>query len=135
MNKLQREWFLYRLIPTERRLTFEILSQPDSVTYDGDDVEAADGDYYRFFATNGYEVISHSRMDIQAGRLWILGAKRNEETRSGTLVFSSNEKRDTAYLKFVQAINEWAQCSGIPVCQIYAPEYPDYPGESIRITR
>lgn len=58
---------------------------------------------------NGYEVISRSRMDIQTERLWLLGAKHLEEGRSGTMVFSSNEKRDTAYENFILAINEWAE--------------------------
>jgi hypothetical protein len=47
-------------------------------------------------------------MDIQTERIWLLGAKRNEESRSGTMVFSSNEKRDAAYWNFVIALKEWA---------------------------
>ena len=64
-----------------------------------------DGDYYKFVASNGYEVISRSRMDIQTERLWLLGAKEND--RSGSMVFSSNEKRDKALLEFEVALIEW----------------------------
>lgn len=94
----------YKLIATTRRLTFDITYQHDRVTYTGDD----DGEYYRFVASNGYEVISRSRMDIQTERLWLLGAKRNEEVRSGTMIFSNNEKRDAAECEFIKAIDEWA---------------------------
>lgn len=53
-------------------------------------------------------MISRSRMDIQTERLWLIGAKHAEEPRSGSMVFSSNEKRDAAYTAFLQAIAEWA---------------------------
>ena len=100
----------YRLIKTTKRLTFDIVWQLASVTYCGED----DGGYYKFVASNGYEVISRSRMDIQTERLWILGAKRHEEdgSRSGTMVFTSNEKRDKAYVEFTRALHEWAQDYG-----------------------
>jgi len=98
---------VYRLIKTERRLTFDITQQHESVTYDGFD----DGPYYHFKASNGYEVISRSRMDIQTERIWLLGAKRHEESRSGSMVFSSNEQRDKAYFNFIQAIDEWANAN------------------------
>lgn len=94
----------YSLIKTARRLTFDILEQDPETIWDGDD----DGDYHKFVASNGYEVISRSRMDIQTERLWLLGAKHKEDPRSGTMVFSSNEKRDDAYSKFVEAIDQWA---------------------------
>jgi len=51
----------YALIKTTRRLTFDIIFQDPSVTYMGDD----DGEYFIFTASNGYQVISRSRMDIQ----------------------------------------------------------------------
>lgn len=94
----------YRLVKTTRRLTFDITFQAYEVTYMGED----DGDYFTFTASNGYQVISRSRMDIQTERLWLLGAKHKEEPRSGTMVFSSDEKRDRCYLEFVKAIREWA---------------------------
>lgn len=93
----------YTLTKTTRRLTFDITFQREDTRYKGED----DGPYFKFVASNGYEVISRSRMDIQTERLWILGAKENE--RSGTMVFSSDEKRDIAYTGFVKALDEWAQ--------------------------
>ena len=107
----------YYLIKTTRRLTFDIIDQRLSTIWTGDD----DGDYFRFTASNGYEVISRSRMDIQTERIWLLGAKRFSEPRSGTMVFSSDEKRDKAFNMFVQALDEWAAhnggcCVRVPSC-------------------
>lgn len=99
---------IYQLIKTTRRLTFDILYQSPQVTYMGDD----DGAYFKFIASNGYEVISRSRMDIQTERIWLLGAKCEDESRSGTMVFSSDEKRDAAYDAFTIALNEWAESNG-----------------------
>jgi hypothetical protein len=100
MSKLLLEFVL---IKTKQRLTFDILYQDDSVRYQGDD----DGDYYFFRASNRYEVISRSRMDIQTERIWLLGGQPHE--RSGSMVFSSDEKRDKAHDKFIEALEEWAQ--------------------------
>lgn len=94
----------YRLVATTRRLTFDITYQHPAVTFLGDD----DGDYFKFTASNGYEVISRSRMDIQTERIWLLGAKHASEPRSGSMVFSSNEKRDKAYCEVIKALDEWA---------------------------
>jgi hypothetical protein len=91
----------YKIIATNRRLTFDISWQHPETMFVGED----DGDYFKFVASNGYEVISRSRMDIQTERLWLLGAKENE--RSGSMVFSSNEKRDKALEEFQLALNEW----------------------------
>lgn len=93
----------YQLIKTKQRLTFDIEWQHPDTIYRGDD----DGDYYKFVASNGYELISRSRMDIQTERLWLIGAKENE--RSGTMVFSSDEKRDKAYDEFELALKEWKE--------------------------
>lgn len=98
----------YRLIATTRRLTFDIKWQHPRVTFMGED----DGDFFKFVASNGYEVISCSCMDIQTERLWLLGATHDEESRSGSMVFSSDEKRDRARLEFVKALNEWARANG-----------------------
>ena len=98
----------YSLTKSTRRLTFDILQQHPSVTYMGED----DGPYFKFTASNDYEVISRSRMDIQTERLWLLGARQHAEPRSGTMVFPSDEKRDAAYTQFVLAIDEWAAASG-----------------------
>lgn len=92
------------LIKTTRRLTFDIVWQDERTIYMGED----DGPYHTFTASNGYQVISRSRMDIQTERLWLLGAKHKDEPRSGTMVFSSNEKRDKAYDEFVLALQEWS---------------------------
>lgn len=94
----------YDLIKTNRRLTFDIHWQCPKARYFGPD----DGDYFVFIASNGYQVISRSRMDIQTERLWLLGGLEN--VRSGSMVFSSNEKRDRAYRGFLQALDEWCEC-------------------------
>lgn len=91
----------YRLIKTTQRLTFDILSQ--DMRFCG----VTDEDYLTFKASNGIEVISRSRMDIQTDRLWLLGCKPNE--RSGTMVFSSDEKRDREFARFQAALLDWAQ--------------------------
>lgn len=96
----------YVLIKTKQRLTFDIISQSDEARYFGED----EGDYHFFRASNRYEVISRSRMDIQTERIWLLGGQPHE--RSGTMVFSSDEKRDKAYLNFKFALNEWALTQG-----------------------
>lgn len=98
----------YTLTKSTRRLTFDILQQDDRVTYRDDD----DGPYFKFTASNGYEVISRSRMDIQTERIWLLGAKSGDEQRSGTMIFSSDAKRDTAYTQFILALDEWAVANG-----------------------
>lgn len=65
-----------------------------------------DEEYMTFTASNGVDVISRSRMDIQTDRLWLVGCKPNE--RSGSMVFSSDEKRDREFDRFQKAILEWA---------------------------
>lgn len=90
----------YRLIKTERRLTFDIIEQ--ETTWRG----KTDDDYLIFRASNGVEVISRSRMDVQTDRLWLIGCSPNE--RSGSMVFSSNEKRDRMFDMFNDALVEWA---------------------------
>lgn len=94
---------VFQLLKTKRRLTFDILYQREDTRYRGED----DGAYFTFRATNGYEVISRSRMDVQTERLWLLGASDDE--RSGSMVFSTDEKRDKAHENFIQALTEWVQ--------------------------
>lgn len=91
----------FDLIATNRRLTFDIIHQHPETIYAGTDY----GDYFKFTSKKGIEIMSRSRMDIQTERLWILGANGND--RSGSMVFSSNEKRDAALMAFVEAIVEW----------------------------
>lgn len=91
----------FNLHKSKRRLTFDIFWQDPRTRYEGDD----DGEYFTFVATNGYEVISRSRMDIQTERLWLLGASADE--RSGSMVFSTDEKRDKAFEEFFEALFQW----------------------------
>lgn len=104
LMKARRVLLVCRLIETTRRLTFDIIYQDESTIYTGED----DGPYFKFVATNGYEVISRSRMDIQTERIWLLGAKYKEEPRSGSMVFSSQEKTKAAKKQFIIALEEWA---------------------------
>ncbi len=91
----------YRLIKTKRRLTFEITHQ--EMSFSG----ITDDDYVTFTASNGIDIISRSRMDIQTDRLWLLGCGPDE--RSGSMVFSSDEKRDKMFDEFQEALLEWAR--------------------------
>ena len=50
----------YRLVRTTGRLVFDIHYQDYGTIFKGED----NGDYFHFVASNGYEVISRSRMDI-----------------------------------------------------------------------
>jgi len=109
MNKILLR---YRLIKTKRRLTFDILEQ-DKEFFCGitDDV------YSVFHAANGIEIISRSRMDVQTDRLWLLGCGPDE--RSGSMVFSSDEKRDKMFDMFQEALYSW----GNYINQSYIVEY------------
>ena len=91
----------FELIKTTKRLTFDILSQYDCVRN-----KVLDDKSYYFKASNGYEIISRSRMDIQTERLWLWGSS-SSDSRSGSMVFADNDKRDIAYDNFIQAIYEW----------------------------
>lgn len=94
----------YRLVKTTKRLTFDIIYQSPSITFNGSD----DEDYYMFIASNGYQVMSRSRLDIQTERVWLKGGTNDDiAKRSGTMVFSSNEKRDKAFDGFNLAIKEF----------------------------
>jgi hypothetical protein len=90
----------YRLIKTRQRLTLDILEQ--DMSFCG----VTDDEYLTYKASNGVEIISRSRMDIQTDRLWLIGCKPNE--RSDSMVFSSDEKRDREFDRFQKAILEWA---------------------------
>lgn len=101
-NNLEQDDIIhYAIIKTKKRLTFDIVFQHPQTRHQGED----DGDYYSFTASNGYQIFSRSRMDIQTERLWLLGA--SEDERSGSMVFSTDEKRDLAYTQFQKAIDEW----------------------------
>ena len=91
------------LIRTNRRLTFDISYQHPDFTFDGED----NGNFPVFTASNGYQIISRSRMDIQTERMWLNGGIKNEHYRSGSMVFPDNDKRDGVYCEFVAALREW----------------------------
>lgn len=95
----------YRLVQFRKRIVFDILYQRPDTIFDGTD----DGDYLMFIASNGFQVMSRSRMDIQTERLWLLGCKNDSHAdRSGTMVFAMQEMCDKAYPGFHIALREWA---------------------------
>lgn len=95
----------YRLVQFRKRIVFDILYQRPDTIFDGAD----DGDYLMFIASNGFQVISRSRMDIQTERLWLLGSKNDSHAdRSGTMVFAMQEMCDKAYPGFHLSLREWA---------------------------
>jgi len=82
-----------------KRIVFDIIYQDPNTIPDDRDI---------FIASNGYSVIICKRMDVQTERLWLRGTKEvNGSTRSGTMVFSSNEDRNIAYNRFMEALREW----------------------------
>jgi hypothetical protein len=96
----------YSLILTTNRITLDILFQNPLYRYFGPD----DGDYWSFKATNGYEVISRSRTDIQTERIWLLGGKNDAKAqRSGTLAVPDSEECEVWFNNFHQALQEWAE--------------------------
>jgi hypothetical protein len=112
----------YRLIKTNRRLTFDILEQ--NMSFCG----VSDEEYLVFKAKNGIEIISRSRMDIQTDRLWLIGCSPNE--RSGSMVFSTDEKRDREFERFQDALVDWAnnaeQFKDLPKATIETTEKDSY---------
>ena len=107
--------FEFQLFKTTRRLTFEILRQPAHVTWMGEDDDPM---HPVFTASNGVQVISRSRMDIHTDRIWLLGAVDSKvRQRSGTLVFSSDTKRDREYARFIIALTEWARHNNVFLLQ------------------
>ena len=89
----------FSLTSTTNRLTFDIEFQADEIRFSEEC-----SSYYYFIASNDVEIISHSRMDIQTGSIWLMGAEPN--TRSGTVVFPSNAERDRFCSQVVAAIEE-----------------------------
>lgn len=117
---------MYSLIRTTKRLTFDIHLQHPAFQHHGTD----DNGYLHMTATNGYEVISRSRMDIQTERIWLRGGTLDEAAhRSGTMVFSSDEKAAIAEAKFHQALKEFVQW----VYTARALEYYGHTNESITL--
>ena len=99
---------VFRLIKMTRRLCMDIEFQADHVTWDKEDHEG----YYKFTASNGYEVISRSRPAVETERMWLLGGKRHTENHSATKVCGTNEMRDHEYEQHLKAIHEWAAHNG-----------------------
>lgn len=95
----------YRLEKFNKRIVFDILYQNEKVRFQGGD----DDDYHMFVASNGVQIISRSRMDIQTERVWLHGGKQDTVAdRSGSMVFANNEMRDKAFPKFHAGLQEWA---------------------------
>lgn len=113
-----KELLRFRLNKSTKRLVFDIDRQAPEVTFDGPD----DGDYFCFTASNNYQVISRSRMDIHSERIWLLGGNNTPSAfRSGTMIFDNNEKRDRVYNAILQALREWA-AHNQGYCTLLPPE-------------
>lgn len=95
----------YSLIRTRGRLTFDIHAQDDEHRYWGPD----DGIFWRFTASNNYEVISRSRMDIETDRIWLWGGKQDKRAdRSGSMPVSCEESLTKMIPEYHKALLEWA---------------------------
>lgn len=92
-----------RLIKTTKRITFDIEFQhPDVTNTNPEEIIA-------FKASNGYDVISEHRMDIQSRRIWLLGASNDQTSeRSGTMAIPTHEMTEDSYDGFLLALLEWA---------------------------
>lgn len=91
------------LIKTTKRITFEIIYQSPSIT--NQDENGID----QFTASNGYEVISEHRMDIQSRRIWLFGASNDQPAeRSGTLAIPTQKMCDDTFPEFLQALKDYA---------------------------
>lgn len=92
------------LIKTTKRITFEILYQADRVT------NKSDTGILHFVASNGYDVISEHRMDIQSRRIWLHGAANDQPAnRSGTMAIPTQEMCDETFPEYSNALEEWAK--------------------------
>ena len=100
----------FSLTSTTNRLTFDIEFQADEIRFSSESAGnvyhpmLSSGCYY-FIASNGVEIISHSRMSTHIGGVWLTGAEPN--TCSGTVVFSSNAERDEFCSQVIEAICEF----------------------------
>lgn len=91
------------LIKTKKRITFEIRYQHKKITNQKED------GIISWRATNGYEIISEHRMDIQSRRILLRGAADDEPAqRSGTLALPTQKMCDDTYPEFLDALEEWA---------------------------
>ena len=91
------------LVKTTKRISFEIYYQVDRVT------NKDDAGIFYFKATNGYEVISEHRMDIQSRRLWLHGAAKDESSiRSGSMHIPTISMAKESFPEFSEALLQWA---------------------------
>lgn len=98
------------LIKTTKRITFEIMYQSPLIT--NEDENGID----QFRASNGYEIISEHRMDIQSRRIWLLGAANDQSAqRSGTLAIPTQDMCDETFPQFLEALEEYAIYKNISV--------------------
>lgn len=94
---------LCALIKTRKRITFEILKQSRSVT------NTNENGMITFTASNGYEIISEHRLDIQSRRIWLRGAADDEPAqRSGTMALPTQQMCDETFPQYIDALAEWA---------------------------
>lgn len=93
-----------RLIKTTKRITFDIEYQhPDVTNTDEFGIK-------EFRASNGYDVISEHRMDIQSRRIWLHGASHDQPAdRSGTMAVPTREMTEDSFNGFLIALREWAE--------------------------
>ena len=95
------------LIKTTKRITFEIFYQAGRIT----NFDDAGMKYFK--ASNGYEIISEHRMDIQSRRIWLRGAADDAPAiRSGTLALPTQTMCDDTFPEFIAALKEWATIEG-----------------------
>jgi hypothetical protein len=92
------------LIKTTKRLTFQINYQAAVIT--NTDLSGIK----QFTATNGYDVISEHRMDIQSRRIWLLGAENDQPAiRSGTMATPVQSLCDEGFIGTIEALRQWAE--------------------------
>ena len=91
------------LLKTTKRITFQITNQSQEVT------NLDESSIISFTASNGYEVISEHRMDIQSRRIWLFGASNDQPAdRSGTMAVPTRRMTDEAFPEYEKALLEWA---------------------------
>lgn len=98
------------LIKTTKRITSEIHYQAERVTH------KYETGGINWKASNGYEIISEHRMDIQSRRIWLNGAVSDEPAhRSGSMVLPTQKMCDDTFPEFIDALKEWATVHGFYV--------------------
>lgn len=91
------------LIKTTKRITFDIVEQSCLIT------NTNDSGILEFRASNGYDIISEHRMDIQSRRIWLHGAANDQPAnRSGTMAVPTQGMTDEIFPQYVVAFEEWA---------------------------